>query len=78
MPRLAPAPVTNLEPRARAAQKAVNDARAHLEQELELRRRIVVEAVDQGVPYRTVGAWLGLGTGAVSKIVATPEPPEGE
>lgn len=67
---------TDLTPRLQAAAAAVRDAESKLAQERELRRRLVVQAVDEGMPQRQVARALGGGTGLVSKILATPEPEE--
>lgn len=70
--------VSDLTPRLEAAARAVADAESSLRNERELRRRLVNEAVDEGMSQRAIARALGGGTGLVSKILATPEPDEGE
>jgi uncharacterized protein (UPF0261 family) len=66
-------------PRITAAAKAVADAEHALAAERELRRRVVVDAVEDGMSQRGVAAALKAGgaggTGLVHKILAT-APPE--
>lgn len=69
-------PVRDLTPRLEAAARAVRDAESSLRNERELRRRLVVQAADEGMPHRAIARALGGGTGLVSKILATPEPEE--
>jgi hypothetical protein len=68
------AAVTELGPRLEAAARAVADAESKLAAERELRRRLVVQAADEGVPMREIARRLGGGTGLVSKILAKPDP----
>lgn len=68
--------VPDLSPRLAAAARAVADAESKLAHERELRRRLVNDAVDEGMSQRAIARALGGGTGLVSKILATPEPEE--
>lgn len=77
-PKTAARPVTDLTKRLEAAQRAVVAHEKALSNERELRRRLVVQAIDEGMPYRAVAAALGVGTGAVSKIVSKPDPDDEE
>lgn len=72
--KLAPINVQNFGPRLEAAAAAVRAAETHLADERELRRRIVNEATDAGLPARTIARHLSGGTGLVSKILAKREP----
>jgi hypothetical protein len=65
---------TDLGPRLEAAGKAVRDAESKLAQERELRRLLVVQAVEEGMAQRQVARHLGGGTGLVHKILAKPDP----
>lgn len=69
-------PVRDLTPRLERAAAAVRDAENSLRNEREIRRRLVVQAADEGMPHRAIARALGGGTGLVSKILATPEPEE--
>lgn len=77
-PKTAPKPVTELSERIKAAQRAVKSQETALFNDRELRRRLVVQAIDEGYPYREIARWLGTGTGAVSKIAAKPDPDDEE
>lgn len=70
--------VPDLTPRLEASARAVADAESKLRHERELRRRLVNDAVDEGMSQRAIARALGGGTGLVSKILATPEPDEEE
>jgi hypothetical protein len=74
MPRTSKTVATDLGPRLEAAARAVADAESKLRNERELRRRLVNQAVDEGMSYRQIGKALGGGTGLVSKIVSTAGP----
>lgn len=69
-------PVRDLTPRLEASARALRDAESAVRNERELRRRLVVQAADEGMPHRAIARALGGGTGLVSKILATPEPEE--
>jgi hypothetical protein len=72
-------PVQDLTPRLAAVQRAVEDDESSLRDNRELRRRLVVQAADEGMPHRAIGRALGgKGTGLVSKILAKPDPDEDE
>ncbi len=60
----------SLAERLEAAGRAVRSAQGQLANELELRRRVVHEAADQGMPMREIGRRIGGGTGMVSKILS--------
>jgi DNA-binding NarL/FixJ family response regulator len=65
---------TDLGPRLESAQAAVKSAEVLLANERELRRRLVLQAVDEGMSQREVARKLKIGTGGLSKILATPDP----
>lgn len=70
--------VSDLLARITTAADDVRDAAAALEGRREARRRLVHEAVEEGVSQRTIARALGGGTGLVTKILANPGPEEAE
>lgn len=66
----------DMTPRLKAVAQAIRDDESLLRDDRELRRRLVLQALDEGMSYRAIADALGGGTGLVSKIVAKPEPEE--
>ena len=77
-PKTAPKPVADLTERLAAASRAVKAQEKALSDERELRRRLVVQAADEGMPMRAIAKALGGGTGLVSKILSKPDPDDEE
>jgi hypothetical protein len=65
--------------RLRRTQTDVDDAESALRHRRELRRRLVVRTLDEGVmSQRQVARALGKGTGLVHKILTQPDPGEAD
>lgn len=61
--------VEDLEPRLRAARRAVVDAREHLGVELRTRDQLIVAAVDEGMQQRAVARAAGVSYQRVTAIL---------
>lgn len=69
----------DLIPRLKAAARAVADTRDAHEAALELRKALVVRAVDQGTSQQAIADAIGVRKGRISAILASSQPDlEGE
>lgn len=66
--------LTDMNPRLEAASSAVRSAREALAAEVELRDRLVVAAIDQGMSQRAVAAAAGISVPRVCAILAGSQP----
>lgn len=58
--------------RLRQASVDVRDAKQAYDDRLKLRDRLVEDAVDAGVPQRTIAAAAGISRGLITQILARP------
>jgi predicted XRE-type DNA-binding protein len=64
-----------LRERLSTAGRAVKDAREHLDDETEIRNRLIVEAVDEaGMPQGQVARLVGLAQPSIPRILAESQP----
>jgi len=64
------AEATPIRRRLRAAADACYDLRTSYEEELELRDRIILEAIDQGWPRGEVARWARVSPARITQVIA--------